>query len=153
MNKKSRLRIRRYGGEQIYARQKVVDFLLKHLNNDVEGSIDPDDGLLIGSAMVDDLLDERENYTIWLMWLGGQIIAWSSLAERESDSDFQVSTYVSPARRGKGLGSLLAVKMKKYAEEEQFSGHKIVSAAWDRKGRKFYSKFNFQEIDEWEWEH
>jgi len=151
---KSRIRIRRYTGEQIYDRQEVVTFLIEHLNNDVEGSVDPFDGTTsIGSSMADDLDEQRENYTIWLMWLGGQIIAWSSLAERKKDSDFQVCTYVSPGLRGKGLGSLLASRMKRYVEKGQCSGHKIVSSAWDDKGRKFYSKFNFREIDEWEWEH
>ena len=128
---------------------EVIRYLLGNLNNDIEESVDVD-GWLVGSAMVDDLQDERKGY-IWLAWQAGRIVAWSSLNPREADENFQVSTYVGKEYRRRGVATRLGNKMDNFIKGKKKG--KIVSSAWDKKGKKFYAKIGFDSISDYEWEH
>ena len=145
------MRILQYNARHLYEKRPgVVEYLLGKLNNDVEESKD-EDGWLVGSAMVDDLQDERKGY-IWLAWQAGRIVAWSSLNPREADENFQVSTYVGVEYRRLGVATRLASKMDDFIKKGKKKG-KIVSNAWDKKGKKFYAKIGFDSIPNCEWEH
>lgn len=145
------IRIHKYKSKYLHNnRPEVVKYLLNNLNNDIEESKD-EDGWLIGSAMVDDLREERKQ-EIWLAWKAGTIIAWGNLSPRYDDEfypGYQVSMYVSPRFRGKGIAGRILEKMKTFAASKNKT---IWCCPWDAKGEAFYLSNVIEELPDEEWE-
>ena len=141
------VRIFHYDAEHLYEhRQKLVDFLLNNLNNDVEKTRDTD-GYLVGSGMLDDLCDNRPG-EIWVAWLDGEPVAWGMLTTRRlKDTDMQISIYVHPDFRRKKIGQRIANKAKAHAKSQ---GHELVSQGWDCKGKTFYNQNGIGRTTWWE---
>jgi len=118
---------------------------MRTLNNDAEEALD-DVGLPVGSGMKDDLRDNRSG-KIWVAWLAGKPIAWSMLTDRMDNNNLQVGVYVHPDFRRNGIGKRLLGKAKVYGKAEK---RPIVSQAWDRRGKNFYSENRISHTGSWD---
>ena len=129
------MKIIKHSHKQIYKQPQVLKRLKELMNS-----------YSTGSAMREDM-NARRAGKVFLARNRKFIMGWAFVSRRRHDAALQISVFVDPEFRNRGIGSKLTAKAKKYASRKK---KRLYYSPCSRYGERMYDK-NKLTRDRYDW--